>query len=600
MRPSELRQFELLATMDSLRQKVAEWIEQPTDWEPVHRSQLLLRRVIDRVETLRVRMEAPLIVATFGGTGTGKSTLVNALLGEEISRTGRQRPTTTRPLLIIHPRTDPQQLGLPLEDLQIVQRDLDLLRDLVLIDCPDPDTSAGDESTGNLGQLRNLLPHCDVLLYVSTQQKYRSARVSEELQRTAAGCRILFIQTHADLDTDIRDDWRKTLATDYKVPEVFFVDSLKAIQEQQAGLHPTGELGQLLDLLTNKFGVSERVRVRRANVLELLHASFIHCRELLDSKLPALHQINTALAQQQSEMNCKMATQLQQELLGNRRLWERRLLSGVIDRWGFSPFSCVLRAYHGLGSLVASSMLFRTRSAAQLAILGTVQGARWLEGRREEQAAESSLRKLGQAGLDDTVLRESEIILRGHLSTAELRLDLLGRQSLSDLRHQAVEVETDFLGDASRRIDAVIQEQSHRNARWRHRLLPETILILYLGFVLYRVGKNFFYDSFLSDAPLLSTDFYLAASLFLALICAGLIARFTVLIRSGLATRIRTLTEQLVDSRSGQGLFPPLQEAVLHSQRQATELHSLSLETERLRNELADFTLLGGRKVRAT
>src|SRR5271155_1122808 len=50
----------------------------------------------------------------------------------------------------------------------------------------------------------------------TTQQKYRSARVAEELAAAAPGARLVFVQTHADQDADIRNDWRQTLDPRYQ------------------------------------------------------------------------------------------------------------------------------------------------------------------------------------------------------------------------------------------------------------------------------------------------------------------------------------------------------------------------------------------------
>ena len=61
----------------------------------------------------------------------------------------------------------------------------------------------------NLARLRAILPKCDVLLVTATQQKYRSARVADELAASAPGAHLVFVETHADLDDDIRDDWRQ-------------------------------------------------------------------------------------------------------------------------------------------------------------------------------------------------------------------------------------------------------------------------------------------------------------------------------------------------------------------------------------------------------
>ena len=56
--------------------------------------------VLPRVRSL----DAPLLAVVGGSTGAGKSTLVNALVGHPVTRSGAIRPTTRRPLLIHHPR----------------------------------------------------------------------------------------------------------------------------------------------------------------------------------------------------------------------------------------------------------------------------------------------------------------------------------------------------------------------------------------------------------------------------------------------------------------------------------------------------------------
>ncbi len=200
MSSPELAQLEMLAQVDELIDRLSAWAAPEPVWEPLAHCRALVRRLLSRVETLRIRLEAPLIVATFGGTGTGKSALVNALVGRECTLSGRQRPTTTRPILIAHPQTELELLGLPLDDFEVARVDAPLLRDVILIDCPDPDTTEAETDGSNLARLHHLLPFCDVLLYTATQQKYRSARVGDELTQAATGCRLVFVQTCADID----------------------------------------------------------------------------------------------------------------------------------------------------------------------------------------------------------------------------------------------------------------------------------------------------------------------------------------------------------------------------------------------------------------
>ncbi|HLQ46374.1 MAG TPA: GTPase, partial [Planctomycetaceae bacterium] len=438
MADSELAQIELFAEIDELTRRLREFVETNSPWEPLNHCRAILRRLLGRVETLRIRLEAPLVVATFGGTGVGKSALVNALVGRECTRSGRERPTTTLPALIAHPDTKLDSLGMPLDDFELVRIDAPILRDIVIVDCPDPDTTERETANTNLWRLHKLLPHCDVLLFVSTQQKYRSARVGDELQQAAEGCRLLFVQTHADRDSDIREDWRRQLAEKYAVPEVFFVDSLRAMQDQQAGRRPSGDFARLQDLLTSRIAASQRIHVRRANLLDLIHTAIGHCREHVAAHLIAIEKLEAALESQRQRLHDAMTARLREELVASQGLWERRLLTSVTERWGTSPFSSMLRAYSGLGNLIASATLWRARSSVQMALIGMIQGTRWLTAKQQERDAESNLQRVASSlGLEDDLLRESQLVLSGFLRDAKLTALSSGSKTVQELRQEA-------------------------------------------------------------------------------------------------------------------------------------------------------------------
>lgn len=594
----DLNHLEFLSAIDNLRQQVGDFAERSSDWVPVARCQSLLKRVLDRVDTLRVRLEAPLVVATFGGTGTGKSSLVNALVGTECTLAGRQRPTTRQPVIVTHPRTDLTALGIPLDDVRVVERESDLLRDVVIVDCPDPDSDEQASSGSNLERLHDLLPHCDVLLYVSTQQKYRSARVSDELLQAAQGCRILFVQTHADLDSDIRDDWRKTLTGKYEVPDLFFVDSNRALQEQQAGQRPTVDMGRLIDLLSNQLGASERVGIRRANVIDLVQVALQRCSQILSEKQEAVAGLESALETQKQRLTQRMAERLQETLLRGRNLWERRLVSEVCDTWGTSPFSSALRTYNGFGSLLSSLSLFRVRSAAQMALLGAVQGIAWNKDSSQEQSAQPGPEAASHFGLDDSLLREAGIVIEGHVQEANFSRELLTPTSPENLRAQAAAVEAGFVSDAAQRVDKTIRELANNNSRWWVRFGYEVLFILYIAFVLFRMGKNFFYESFILGTDLLSTDFYIAAGLFFVLWTGLLVMLFVRRLRTGLQERISSLVQELISLRLSQGLFPNIDRAVREARSSQETVKALLAEVDQLRDDVAGSAKLGAQKVR--
>ena len=131
---SELAQIEMLAAVDRLIHQLKGWSEQKTDWKTTQHCQTVIQTLLPRLDTLRVRLQSPLVIATFGGTGTGKSSLVNALIGSYCTASGRQRPTTTEPVLIAHPDTNLDRLGLDLSQFQIEQKKIDQLRNIILID----------------------------------------------------------------------------------------------------------------------------------------------------------------------------------------------------------------------------------------------------------------------------------------------------------------------------------------------------------------------------------------------------------------------------------------------------------------------------------
>ena len=588
---TELAQLELLAQVDDLVARLGTWSIEPSAWEPIQQSQSLVKRLLSRLEPLRTRVEAPLVVATFGGTGVGKSSLVNGLVGREVTISGRQRPTTTRPIVLAHSQTDLAAYQLPIDEgtdeLEVVRVDAPLLRDIVIIDCPDPDTSETETASSNLARLHRLLPYCDVLLYVGTQQKYRSAKVSDELLQAASGCRLVFIQSHADLDSDIRDDWRKQLSPAFQIADMFFVNSKQALQEQQSGIRPTGEFGRLIDLLLQELSAAQRVRIRRSNLMGLVHEVLAHSREVLTKHTPLVERLERALADQRNRATERMANRLQEELLVSRGLWERRLLGQVTQMWGYSPFASVLKLWHSQASLLASFSLMRSQTTAQMALVGLVHGTRWLTSQQQEHEAERRLESLSSLGLTDSELREAQIVISGHVHSAKLNQPLPDAASLERLRRAAADVQMEFLTDAARRIDDLILDAAKRHSRWFTRFRYEIGFSLLPGFLLYRVGRNFFYDSFILEKPLLDTNFYIPAALFLVFWAGAFVMSYTWRLRRGLTRRIEDLARELAGVKAGAGLFPDLEQRCVEFARHRDRLEQFSSNLESIRQSYA-------------
>jgi hypothetical protein len=109
-----------------------------------------------------------LIIMLMGGTGVGKSTLLNALAGGAIAQASFMRPTTRDPVVYYHESVRPDRLDPALQHCRLVAHDRQPLEQKVIVDTPDLDSN----DLANRDKLHRLLPVADVVLYVGSQEKY--------------------------------------------------------------------------------------------------------------------------------------------------------------------------------------------------------------------------------------------------------------------------------------------------------------------------------------------------------------------------------------------------------------------------------------------
>ena len=140
------------------------------------------------------------VVALAGATGSGKSSLFNALTGTELAQTAVRRPTTSRAMGVCWGSALPHEL---LDWLDVPRRHLiaapaeDPLAKLVLLDLPDHDST---EVSHRLAVDR-LVERVDALVWVVDPQKYADAALHDNYLKPLAPYSdlMLMLLNQADL-----------------------------------------------------------------------------------------------------------------------------------------------------------------------------------------------------------------------------------------------------------------------------------------------------------------------------------------------------------------------------------------------------------------
>src|SRR6516162_3175883 len=109
-----------------------------------------------------------LVIMLMGGTGVGKSTLLNALAGAEIAKASLARPTTRESVVYYHESLKPERLDPALQQCHLAPHNRAALEQKILVDTPDLDSN----DLSNRDKLIRVLPVADIVLHVGSQEKY--------------------------------------------------------------------------------------------------------------------------------------------------------------------------------------------------------------------------------------------------------------------------------------------------------------------------------------------------------------------------------------------------------------------------------------------
>lgn len=125
------------------------------------------------------------VVALIGATGSGKSSLFNALMGADLASVGVRRPTTTAALAASAPGAEPTRIldWLEIKNRVLMPRGRGLSENVTVVDLPDIDSVNVD----NREFVAKLAQRVDVLVWVVDPQKYADDVLHSEFIRPLAG-----------------------------------------------------------------------------------------------------------------------------------------------------------------------------------------------------------------------------------------------------------------------------------------------------------------------------------------------------------------------------------------------------------------------------
>lgn len=222
---------------DELLQSTLDWAQRAVDQQWLHAQDI---REINSLETrnpgslFEPGTHRPLVAAFFGGTGVGKSSLLNRLAGQAVARTGVERPTSREVSIYLHDSVHISRLpnDFPLDKVRIAQHHDAEARQVMWVDMPDIDSV----EQHNRELVLEWIPHIDVLIYVVSPERYRDDKGWRLLREHGGDHAWLFVLNQWDRGQDIQlEDFRGLLATTgFSNPVVLRTDCRENAIERKA------------------------------------------------------------------------------------------------------------------------------------------------------------------------------------------------------------------------------------------------------------------------------------------------------------------------------------------------------------------------------
>ncbi len=314
------------------------------------------RADLDRLASLVHEMDELFLLVVVGEYNSGKSTFINALLGDEVFAMG-DLPTTRAISILKYGDPGPPETIAP--DTQLYHYPLEVLRDLDIVDTP------GTNSIERMEEeiTREFVPRADLVLFVTSLLQPLTASELDFLGHIRQwGKKVVFVingvdRRNSDEQLDrVREYLTHEISTRLGAasPTLYFISALQALKGRLAERTPRGdssttsapnpdernEYPALERYVLETLREGERVRLKLLSPLGVLRHLLDTNLTSLDTRLGVVHEDSRVLASIREQL-----TEYSKEMRGDseRYLVEVKNIVYELERRGRSWFERTIR-----------------------------------------------------------------------------------------------------------------------------------------------------------------------------------------------------------------------------------------------------------------